>query len=399
MIKPGLIAALLAACIALIGAVWLIKGDRPRAAVQLKIGSRLVEDVEPESISSIRIKKGAIEIVLEQSGGKWTMPSHKNRPVAEERVKELISTLLQAVVTDTREASDEDFELDAPRRTEITLNTLNGSRRIYAGTSLDAQDVNAPARSFVKTQETGTVYEINAALDAAAGVVTENDARMLDPRRFYNLKIIQLDTREVIDIAIKKGHALTRVQRVIPGKGPVPVGYMTQKGDDKPVWWITEPQGGPAEPSAVSQILSLLMDFDAKSYADKITLEQAGLDQPAAKVRVHLRNGHEHTFVFGKIQGDQVFMKMQNNENIFAVYRYRYDNMALGFDDLKLKNAPETNDPAPDKTPRDPARANTPSTPKRAPVAPPPPLPTGEKNDPKPVDTVIIQDAKARDKK
>jgi hypothetical protein len=395
MIKPGIILALLLLCVALLSAVYLIKGDRPRADALLKVGGHLVDGIEAPDINSISIKKSSTEINLQRAARGWTLASHKNRPVAEERMKELIAMILQTVVIDTREADDKDFELDAENRTEITINTPAGKKQIYVGASIDGLANGAPARSFARTSTTGPVYEIDSALDLAAGIVTENDKRVLDPRRFYDLKIMKVNSQEVIDIAIKKAHQLVRVQRVIPGKGTVPVGYTTQEGDAKPVWWITEPQGYPAEPIAVSQVLTQVMDLDAKAYADGVSLEQAGLAEPSAKIRIVMRNGAEHIFTFGKITGDQVYLKINNNENIFVVYRYRFDSMAIGFDDLKLKDAVGS-EPEALPRPKEIVPAKVDPQPRKSPVAPPPPPPEGKKVDPKPVDTIIIPDAQKK---
>jgi hypothetical protein len=105
---------------------------------------------------------------------------------------------------------------------------------------------------------------------------------------------------------------------------------------------MTEPEGAPADEGAAGSIASNLAGLTAKSYADNVPEKDRGLDKPIAKVKLRLKDGTEHTFTFGKAEGDDVVMSVSGKPDPYKVYKYVYDNVNK---DLKKKDD-DKKDPA-----------------------------------------------------
>ena len=311
---------------------WWLKPDRPFVNSVAPTSSKVLDALEPDKVKAIEIKKSGVEIKLERKDKNWTMAGAKNRAANGERIDSLLSSLKDAIIVDPRSGDPKIFALDDAERTDVTLHREAGDLKLSVGKN------NSLNASFIRKSGDEQVYEINKALDSDSGVRTENDKRVLDPTWFYDLKIFKISTDDIIDLAIKKGHNVVRIQRTIPGKGPIQPKQETAKDDPKPVWWITEPEGMEANDSTLNSICSNIANLNAKSYADTMPEKDRGLDKPGVKIRVLLKDGTEHTLTFGKIEGDDVVMSVSDKSDPYKVYKYVFDSVNKELADLKKKD-------------------------------------------------------------
>ena len=331
MIKPGFILALAGLCVLLVLCFFLTKDSRPVAQSAPSAKGKLAPDFNPESVKSIDIKKDTVAIKLEKKDKDWVIGSDKNRPAKSDRVDSLLKSVKEASLGDPRSGSNlSNFDVDDKGRTDLVLHRESGETKLVIGKNVGGNSC------FIRKDD--AVYETDKALDTDAGVRTEQDKRVLDPSYFYDLKIFSITADDIIDIAIKKGHNVVRIQRVIPGKGPILSKEQPGKDDPKPIWWITEPEGIEANDSTVSSICSNIAFLNAKSYADSIPEKDRGLDKPSVKVKLRLKDGTEHTLSFGKIEGDDVVMAVSGRSDPFKVYKYVFDTVNKDYADLKKKD-------------------------------------------------------------
>ena len=373
MIKPNMIIVLLLLCALLGVGFLLIKGDRPAVKPPSGQGEKLLKGFNRDSVKTIEIKKGGVTLKLLKKDKEkdWTLASHKGRAAKRDRVDTLLDNVGMAS-KDPRNSTDAKlFHLDEKNRTEAVFESDAAKVTLYIGKSPDYN------KSFVRTEEGGPIYEVDRGLDTDAGVRTEGDNRILDPAYFYDLSIkLASSADDIIDIAVKKGHEVVRVQKVLPGKGPVQPKQELGK-DEKPVWWVTEPEGGPADDSNVSSIASNFTNLNAKSYADNVPEKERGLDKPSAKVVLRLKDGTQQTLTFGKIDSDDVILSIAGKPDPYKVYKYVYDSVTK---DLKKKEEEKKDEKkaeaAPLKTevkPPEPKSAAEPPKNLVAPTTPPPP--------------------------
>ena len=312
-------------------AVVMFQGTRPIVNSAAAKKSKILDGLEPEKVASIGLKKGGVEVKLEKKDKSWFLATSKNRAASTERVDSLLNSLKEASVVDTREGAPTVFEMDDAQRLDVTLHRESGDLKLIVGKNSGFND------GFVRKEGDETNYEIDKSIDSDAGVRTESDKRILDPAWFYDLKVFKITADDIIDVAIKKGHDVIRIQRVIPGKGPVQPKQELVKDDPKPIWWITEPEGFEANDATINSICSNLANLNAKSYADAVPEKDRGLDKPTVKVKLILKDGTEHNLAFGKIDGDDVVMSVSGKSDPYKVYKYVFDTVNKELADLKKK--------------------------------------------------------------
>lgn len=331
MIKPSVVYILLAICILMAASFYMVKGDRPEVS-NPPLSGKLIKDLNTTGINSIEIKKGDVAIKLEKKDKDWLITSHKDRHAKLDRVEELLNDIKGASIEGTRMGSATLFDLDEKKRTEVVMTAETGKTSVFLGKSPDY------SKAFVQIEANGKIYEVDKGLDNSAGIRTEKDERILDPAHFYDLKVFNMTSDDIIDISIKKENEALRVQRIITGKGPVRPKQESGKDDAKPIWGITEPEIIAADENSVNSICSTLADLNAKGYADTVPEKDRGLDKPVATLKVLLKDGSEFTLNFGKIDGDEAILSVSGKSDPYKIYKYLYDSMTKGIADLKKKD-------------------------------------------------------------
>ena len=282
-------------------------------------GPLMSKDFKSDAVSSISLKKGGTAIDLVRKEKEWVMPLQKNRTAKVDRIVKLLGDVEAAYNSGTRVGKNLDpFELSPSMRTEMTLDAGGKKSTLFVGKNLPETG------SFVQREASGPVLEVDKFLATDAGVREEKGATVLDPAFFYDLKIFSDSADDAIDVVIKKGNEVFRVQKVLPGKGPVKAHQKLEK-DEKPEWWITEPDGAAAEESKVRSICSTVLNLTGKGYADEIAEKDRGFDKPPAKILIRLKDGEERAMTFGKIDNDDVLVSAVGKADAFKVNKYVYD--------------------------------------------------------------------------
>jgi hypothetical protein len=340
MIKPGLLITLFVVCGVLIAGLALMRGDRPDVNTSSKSGDKLLKDLNTDAVKSIVIKKNDVQVTMDRKDKNWILSSHKNRAAKAERVDALLNSLKTATIVEKRRGSDDVFELHDKGRVELTIKAEAGDKVVYIGKSSDA------TKSFARNDATGPVLEVDKSLDNDAGIRTdsekESEKRVLDPAYFYDLKIMALNTDDVIDIAIKRENDSVRIQKVLGDKHePIQPKQELKADGPKPVWWLTEPENAAADDGAVNNLVSNLAGLNAKAYADNVAEKDRGLDKPGAKVILRLKDGTEQTLTFGKVENDDVILEVSGKAEIYKVYKYIFESVSK---DLKKKEEEKKTD-------------------------------------------------------
>ncbi len=317
-------------------------------------------------VNSITLKKGDVTIELIKKGAEWTMPLQKNRAAKDDRISKFLKDVETAYSTGPRIAKDlEKFDLSPAARTEVLLDGTGGKTTLYVGKNLNESG------SFVQREINGPVLEVDKYLPSAMGIRDEKSAMVLDPAFYYDLKIFGDSQDDAIDIAIKKGNDVTRIQKVLPGKGPV-VANQKLDAKDKPVWWITEPEGAAADEGKIRNICSTVLNLTGKGYADDVAEKDRGFDKPAARIVIRLKDGAERSLTFGKIENDDVLVSAVGKADAFKVAKYVYDTCTKT-DELKQKEEKKDEPENPVEKPVTPVAPPKPAAEKKAvPVIPAP---------------------------
>ena len=169
----------------------------------------------PDKVTAIAIKRGDVSIEMKKDGKDWVLPQQKNRKALTSKVDTLLTSIKEANITQARVSSKlSDFDLAPETRTDITLQRESGVTKVTLGKSI------AYNASFALNDK-NQVLEIDKNPARDAGVNEKDGKAQLDTAWFYDLKVLGDEPKDAIEVSIKKGHEVTRLQKVIPGKGPL----------------------------------------------------------------------------------------------------------------------------------------------------------------------------------
>lgn len=406
----------------LVAAFFLVNPSRPQVGKGpvSKAGQALVKDFKPDDARGVKLVKGDRTIQLTKKADQWVVASKGDRPADDQRIKSLLDAIRDAKVKEDRVGSQETFELDEKRRLSIQVSGADDKAlaSIVAGKSPGDYGTGFVLEG---QGETAKVLLIDQNFAEKAQVSTENDKQTLSDDKWYDLKLLRITSEDVIDVAFQKGDQKWRIQKVIPGVGPVKpkskdagkaekkdeaktetkaeekkdaakAGQQKdgekkadeaakdeekkdeKKEEAKPAWRITEPQDMEANESECTSVSSALAWLDAKGYADELKPEEQGFDKPEATTRVVLKDGTTHTIVFGKFVKNEkgetdsyATAKLNDKPQVWKVDKYAFENLTKGLDKLK-KEEPKKEEPKAEEK-KDETGAAKPEEKKEAPKA------------------------------
>ncbi|MCW8132232.1 MAG: hypothetical protein KIS92_17930 [Planctomycetota bacterium] len=369
---------MLAALLALLLAAYLLmpteRVTQNGGSPGVKAGEPLLPAFDPSKARSIAIKKGDRSVTLAwKDGARWNIATLKDRRANLQKVRLLLTALHDATVRGDRPGSLQNFGLDPERRTALEVLGEGGAplAKLWIGNSAQFE------ACFAMTQDGETALELYPDLESMVGMQTEGEARALNPESWYDLVICQYRGGDAIEFAVKRGHETIRVQKTIPGKGPLEPktpeelkqideeeakkSDAERKSDPKPVWWITEPEGLPANEGAAASVYNNGSQLYAKGYADDIKPELLGFDPPTAKTRVVLRDGTAYTFILGAVikdaEGKETgLVKLEGEPDVWKIEGFTHHALCPTLAALKKETpggeaktaeSPETKTPEP----------------------------------------------------
>ena len=427
---------LLAAVLALLVAGYCLVGGRPMpkggAEGPLKADEKLFPDFKTADARAVTLKKGDRSLRLEKdAAGNWILASHQKRPAASDNVTRLLDAVRDVAFSQTRLGTLEKYDLDDAHR--LDLEVFGADDHSLAKLAVGKPVPDTWGKGFVLDPKANDILEVNQDLQDRSQVTTENDRKVLSVDKWYDLKVLQFDENNVIDVAIKKDHETWRIQKVIPGQGPVqptpkkeeakkeepkkeeakkeepkqeepkkeetkkeePKKEEPKKEEPKPVWWVTEPVGAEADDSPCSTICSTAARLTAKGYADEFKPEDRGLDKPTAKTRLVLKDGAAYTLVFGKVVDDAkdtsksyVVMQVEGKPEVWKIEKYNYESLTKPVD--KLKKEEKKDETKAGEKKEEPAKKDEPAKKEEPPI---PPIPDKVKDEPKATPPTAIEKA------
>lgn len=377
----------------LVGAYLLMPTERvsTNSGNGIKSGDPLIPSFDPAMARSILIKKDDRSVTLAwKDAQRWNIASLKDRHANQQKVQVLLGALRDATIARDRPGSLTNFGLDPEHRTTLEVLGENGTvlAKLWIGVSAEFETC------FAMPQDGNLALELHPDLESLVGMQTEGEARALSPESWYDLVICQYRAGDAIEVAVKRGHETIRVQKSIPGKGPLEPktpeelkkldeeeakkSEAERKDDPKPVWWITEPEGLPANEGACASVYNNGAKLYAKGFADDVKPEDLGFNPPAAKTRVVLRDGTAYTFIFGALiksdDGKETgLLKVEGASDVWKIEGFTYHALCPTLADLKKENPAGDVKTAEKTLPENKTSGPDVSTPKVPIPEPPPP--------------------------
>lgn len=281
--------------------------------------------IEKPAEESGETKTPAVKHVLVKDGDTWKLEEPVAALANQKNVESLLKNLNKLQVKEQvgkNKESYEKFEVDDAHATHSAFYAGDKLvREIWAGKS-------GGRGQLARIDGTDAVLVLDGYSSFLYGRETKG---------WRDLKILELDTEEVSSIGIENEYGTYTFE-----KG---------EGDDE---WSNKFKAVKAyaatkidefEASKMKQLLNAYKKLNATGFGDEETLESTGLNEPAAKLTIHLGEGKEQTILFGgNAEGSSRWAKLADDDQIYMVSSWASD-WAFAEQD-KFQKTPEGEAPA-----------------------------------------------------
>jgi len=216
------------------------------------------------------------------------------------------------------------FEVDSAKGMLVEFwdnqNKLVGSFRI----GKNGPDWNS---HYVRTVGSNDVYNVLGSIKYAF---------FADEKRWRDKSVIQFNAANAKTISIaKKDSGVTELAKSVDTAGVAR-------------WDITAPKACPADSLTVSRILTTLSNFTTADWEDTVRSDSAlGFNDPYLVVAIGLDNGDKKVLTIGGEKGkdNQRWLKADDKEAVFVMYKSRFDDFNKTFDQIKKIDPAQKEEP------------------------------------------------------
>ncbi len=110
--------------------------------------------------------------------------------------------------------------------------------------------------------------------------------------------------------------------------------------DEKATWKVDDSplKIDQLDTATVDGLLSSLYSLSAHSFADKLTAQKAGVDQPRATITATTKDGKEHTLLVGANDKENSWVQRKGAEQIFVLQKHTVDTLVKRPIDFRNKS-------------------------------------------------------------
>jgi len=110
--------------------------------------------------------------------------------------------------------------------------------------------------------------------------------------------------------------------------------------DENNLWHLKKPTEGPADSAKVTRILTSLSSLRAGSFADTVTVEESGLEQPAQTIAATFEDGGTKKLLVGnKKQENYFYAKAEDKKYVYEIYKSVVEKLFPPVEELEKKEA------------------------------------------------------------
>ncbi len=270
-------------------------------------------ELDKQAVTRLEITKGDTATVLVRQGDTaWKLgdSGYKADQEAVSGALEKLAKLERGIIASRNKESHRDLEVDeqglevkAAAKDELLARLVIGKQGKSYGTS------------FVRKGESEEVYMASENLKSSFDK-TESEWR---DKNIFSEKLDRV-TRILIEQGLSGG---TQESMLI--------------SRDNEQGWELVLEGDTAKKLAKSKVDSLartLTSLRAAEFADQVSLEEAGLDEPDKKATFALEDGSSLTLMVGDKDDSKFFVKRGDQDTVFKVYQYNVKNIFKTKEDL-----------------------------------------------------------------
>lgn len=337
--------------------------------------------LDPEKADRIEIKKGSTATVLAADGGTaWKVETKDGYPADRAAVNNALD-LLDGLKRDSLASTNPD-NLDKLGVTEdkgLHVKVSEGGKVV--ADLIAGKQGGAPSTTFARMPGEDKAYLVHEGLNSALDKDEWRDQRVFaaEPEDVEKIEATRFAKPTEGDTAARQPKRLT-LRRA--GKEEALGQEKEAEGKGKTDWEVVSGDTvKESEKGKVKSVVRNLCRLKAAEFAESVSLEDAGLEDPVGRIVLHMKEGGPKVLLAGKKDGSRYFVKREDSDLVMKAPAYAVDR-AFAADEKEKKPDSSSMLPPPDlkkgkrprmpnmKVPRRPGK-RPPRQPGKA--APPPP--------------------------
>jgi len=300
---------LLGIFVVLLVVVFISKNPFSKYEKTAESGS-LFPNFNKDNIAKIETIKSENKTVLIKNAGKWLVKTMDNYPADQEEVEKLIDKVAEFETSQLISKNPEKQSIFEVDNSGLEAKLYNSSGELLADFFVGK---NGPdfMSTYVRKADSDKVYLVDGYLKS---IFDKGE------RTWKDRSIFDFNKEDITQLTI-----VSENQKIVIPK------------DEEGNWKIIEPEAADAKKDEVDKIADKFSTLEASDFAEEKELKEYGFDEPKSKLSAMLSDGSVKTLLVGNKQDSKYYVKTDDKETIYILYKYIIDDLFKKFEDLKQK--------------------------------------------------------------
>ncbi|MYF98219.1 DUF4340 domain-containing protein [Candidatus Poribacteria bacterium] len=288
---------------------------------KIEAATVLFPNFNKEQVTKIEIIATGQTSTLMKQNGTWVVASMDNYPADTESIDELFTKVAEfdnANLVSDNPKNQTEFQVD---NTGIETKLLGENDKVIAHLFVGK---NTPGflSSYVRVADSNNVYTAQGYLQG----VFDKSTRTWKDRTIFNFN---------------KG-IVTQINITSPDE------TVELRLDAENKWQMLQPVSAAVNQNEVDNLLNAFSQLETDDFAEEKELTEYGLDAPTSSITAILNDGTTATLHVGREEGGKLYVKSEDKEQVFMLFKSNVDNLIKKSDKLTENvTPPETENPNP----------------------------------------------------
>ena len=281
---------------------------------KLEMAMPLFPGFDKEQVTKIEIVATGETTTLSKQDGKWVVASTDNYPADSEGVAQLltkVSELKNTQRVSTNPEKQSEFEVDS---TGVEAKLMDANDKLLVHLFV-GKITPGFLSSYVRAAASNDVYVAQGSLQSVfnKGTRTWKDRTIFDFNKGIATQLNISSSEETIELRL----------------------------DENGIWQMLKPVAATANTTEVDNLLTTLSGLDTDDFAEaNDDLAAYGLDVPQSTISAVLNDGTTATLQIGKEEEGKLYVKRDDTETVFRLFKSNVDRFIKKSDTLKAAEPP-----------------------------------------------------------
>ena len=281
---------------------------------KLEAATPLFPDFDKEQVAKIEIVATGETTTLSKQDGEWVVASMDNYPADSEGIAQLltkVSELKNTQRVSTNPEKQSEFEVDS---TGVEAKLMDANDKLLVHLFV-GKITPGFLSSYVRAAASNDVYVAQGSLQSVfnKGTRTWKDRTIFDFNKGIATQLNISSSEETIELRL----------------------------DENGIWQMLKPVAATANTTEVDNLLTTLSGLNTDDFAEaNDDLAAYGLDVPQSTISAVLNDGTTATLHIGKEEEGKLYVKRDDTETVFRLFKSNVDRLIKKSDTLKAAEPP-----------------------------------------------------------